>query len=61
MTVPLCNRCDGALWVCEAHDNLPWDGHISDRCPGGRMILRRSDREELKVLRSTLRPPGIAS
>ena len=22
---PKCARCDGALWVCEAHDDRPWD------------------------------------
>jgi hypothetical protein len=23
---PKCKRCDGIHWVCEAHDDLPWDG-----------------------------------
>ena len=30
----VCANCDGQLWVCENHPEVPWDGS-TDRCCGG--------------------------
>lgn len=29
----VCSNCDGERWVCENHDNEPWDG--DPKCCGG--------------------------
>jgi hypothetical protein len=28
---PKCARCDNTRWICEAHDDLPWDCGSSPR------------------------------
>jgi hypothetical protein len=30
-SMPKCLRCDGTHWVCEAHDDRPWEGLGSSR------------------------------
>lgn len=32
-----CARCDGEMWVCETHEDRPWDGTSSraDACGCG--------------------------
>jgi hypothetical protein len=43
MTVK-CERCDGALWVCEAHSDLPSDIRASPRaCQCGAPGMRCPD------------------
>jgi len=27
-----CARCQDTYWVCEAHDNRPWDGEYACDC-----------------------------
>src|SRR5262245_31732529 len=28
-----CPRCDGSRWVCEAHEDRPWEGSSPRACP----------------------------
>ena len=32
MTEVACFRCFNTGWVCEAHDNRPWDGEYACDC-----------------------------
>jgi hypothetical protein len=29
--IPSCPRCDDTYWVCEAHDDRPWDSGATSR------------------------------
>jgi hypothetical protein len=35
--VVICARCCNTGWVCEAHDNRPWDGPHESGCGGAGM------------------------
>jgi len=49
-----CPRCDDARWVCEAHEDRPWEGADSPRackCGGAGMpcgLCNRGDEPELE-------------
>ena len=32
---PVCKRCDGTEWVCEFHQDRPWDMHNPRGCECG--------------------------
>src|SRR5262249_30991492 len=50
-----CPRCDGSRWVCEAHEDRPWEGADSPRaykCGGAGMpcgLCNTGDPPELDV------------
>jgi hypothetical protein len=33
-TTVTCARCDSTGWVCETHDDRPWDGEHACGCGG---------------------------